>query len=192
MPDSFRPGQDDTGEQATATPEVDLAGLIPPEEPVGYTDEAAEYTGDNTDGLRGRFERVPGTAVMRPQAQGAGEVVRLHADYFQRVVEFSYERGGNWPMCPSPYVSIANEHLQEAWVELMSPLLVGNTRFFRCSGRYTFELLDGLDGHGNVDSVWGPFPVGTTPEQTASQADNTMGPEWFDPSALGAGFHKLI
>lgn len=143
----------------------------------GLTEEAFSYPETTIDV---KYVLYPGVRVQRPASQtGAGETVVLHAPFWNKIVQFSYEKIGSWPTVPHWDTGNPNEVLVRAEVTPAKPAEGGNLRVFRVSGLYVYELLQppGADA--------GPFPTAVSPESTATQVENTMQSSFFDRNALG-------
>jgi hypothetical protein len=131
-----------------------------------------------------RYEYFPGIAVMQPMnADGPGEVVRLHSPGWTAVLEFSVERENLAPEVPHPDVGDPNWVLTYASVQPAAPLDgPDGQRAWRLSGRYVYSLLNGLQGAGSGLSAWGPFPSTTHPASKATSEENTVPPSSFSQS----------
>lgn len=142
---------------------------------------------ENTVDLR--YDYYPGVAVQVDAGQGdplagrpsnSGRPVKKHEGFWTKVVEWTFERLNDWPLCPHPLSGNADEVLIECAIVPAKPLeLPGGGRAYRVSGRYVYHLLSGFTGCG-------PFPTATSEESTASQSDNTAPQVIFDPTLLAS------
>jgi hypothetical protein len=117
------------------------------------------------------YETDEGTRSV--PTDGNPEIVKLHEPITTKIIKWTAERNGAWPVLPHWDTGNPNEVLRKKRITPANPLLGANQYIYRVTGLYIYDLRVPL---GENDSM----PAGHSPADLATPAMTTLTPDQFD------------
>ena len=144
-----------------------------PQDNFSQTQKSNDYYPESAVDVR--YEFHPGTAALAVAGPDGTplDIIKLHAGYWTKVVDWSYQRNNLWPQCPSPFPLEEGLELIYASPVVAVPYdAMEGRRIFRVSGTYIYAIREPLE-------EFGPFESAGVPSSAFTQSENILPAENF-------------